>query len=157
MAERGLQIFIEFSFDEKEAASYFPTGNFLWSNLEEDKDRDVYLDHTIIEFVKFTYVDRNGQTVTYNSLEDMANANHAYLQFDDNINAGAATLIAGGEITVRLIPRYGYQVVEFGPNGDKKSTSDTEACVYTFSIKDQKGGFWELLWRRIWGQSEIYR
>lgn len=134
MAERGLQIFIEFSFDEKEAASYFPTGNFLWSNLEEDKDRDVYLDHTIIEFVKFTYVDRNGQTVTYNSLEDMANANHAYLQFDDNINAGAATLIAGGEITVRLIPRYGYQVVEFGPNGDKKSTSDTEACVYTFSI-----------------------
>lgn len=134
MADSGLQVFLEFSFDEKEAASYFPTGNFLWSNLEEDKDRDVYLDHTIIEFVKFTYVDRNGQTVTYNSLEEMDKANHAYLQFDDDKNAGAATLIAGGEITVRLIPRYGYQVVEFGPNGDKKSTSDTEACVYTFSI-----------------------
>ena len=134
MAEKGLQIFLEFSFDEKEAASYFPTGNFLWSNLEQDKDRDVYLDHTIIKFVKFTYVDREGKTVTYNSLEEMNKANHAYLHFDDNENAGEATLIAGGEITVRLIPRYGYQVVEFGPNGDKKSTSDTEACVYTFSI-----------------------
>ena len=120
--------------NEAEDASYFPTGNFLWSNLEQDKDRDVYLDHTIIKFVKFTYVDREGKTVTYNSLEEMNKANHAYLHFDDNENAGEATLIAGGEITVRLIPRYGYQVVEFGPNGDKKSTSDTEACVYTFSI-----------------------
>ncbi|MDD6069205.1 MAG: leucine-rich repeat domain-containing protein [Clostridiales bacterium] len=134
MAERGLQIFLEFSFDEKEAASYFPTGNFLWSNLERDKDSDVYLDHTIIQFVKFTYVNKAGEEVTYNSLDEMNKANHTYLHFDDDENAGEATLIAGGEITVRLIPRYGYQVVEFGPNGDKKSTSDTEACVYTFSI-----------------------
>ncbi|MGN0153896.1 MAG: leucine-rich repeat domain-containing protein [Lachnospiraceae bacterium] len=134
MANNGLQVFLEFSYDEAEAASYFPAGNFLWSNLEQDKDSDVYLDHTIIEFVKFTYVDRNGQTVTYNSLEDMDKANLAYLHFDDDVNAGEATLIAGGEITVRLIPRYGYQVVEFGPNGGKMGTSDTEACVYTFTI-----------------------
>lgn len=134
MADNGLQVFLEFSYDEAEAASYFPAGNFLWSNLEQDKDSDVYLDHTIIQFVKFTYVNKAGEEVTYNSLDEMNKANHTYLHFDDDENAGEATLIAGGEITVRLIPRYGYQVVEFGPNGDKMGTSDTEACVYTFSI-----------------------
>ena len=113
---------------------YFPTGNFLWSNLDKDKDRDVYLDHTIVQFVKFSYEDRKGETITFDSLEEMLDENHTYLNFDDNEDAGEATLIAGGRLTVKLIPRYGYQVVEFGPNGMKREVSSSNACEYTFTI-----------------------
>ncbi|MCI5620119.1 MAG: hypothetical protein MR355_00920 [Lachnospiraceae bacterium] len=142
MANGGkLDITIEFTQSEEQKAAqdaeqkiYFPTGNFLWSNWEQDKETDMFLDHTLVEFVRFTYTDKGGQTVTYDSLEAMNNANHAYLHFDGDPNKGEATLIAGGELTVRLTPRYGYQVVQFGPNGGAFRSNPDKVAEYTFTI-----------------------
>ncbi|MGN0343151.1 MAG: hypothetical protein ACI4DO_10205, partial [Roseburia sp.] len=134
MANGGkLDITIEFTQSEEQKI-YFPTGNFLWSNLEEDKETDMFLDHTLVEFVSFTYTDRDGKTVTYDSLDAMNEANHAYLHFDGDPNKGEATLIAGGELTVRLVPRYGYQVVQFGPNGGAFGSNPDKVAEYTFTI-----------------------
>ena len=141
MAGGKLDITIEFTQSEEQKAEqdaeqqiYFPTGNFLWSNLEEDKETDMFLDHTLVEFVSFTYTDRDGKTVTYDSLDDMNEANHAYLHFDGDPNKGEATLIAGGQLTVRLVPRYGYQVVQFGPNGGAFGSNPDKVAEYTFTI-----------------------
>lgn len=126
--------------DKENADSYFPLGNFLWTNIPEMKydDRgnlnDSYLDSTTIEFVSFTYTDREGDKVTLKGQSEIDNANKAYLSFSDNPDNGGATLIAGGELTVRMIPRYGYQVVEFGPNGESFETGE-EVGVYTFVIR----------------------
>ncbi len=137
MADGVLEIMIEFTCSEEQIDAqnrYFPTGNFLWSNLEEDAGSDQFLDHTLVEFVSFSYQDRAGQTITYDNLEDMNNANHAYLSFSEDPNRGEATLIAGGKLTVRLVPRYGYQVVTFGPNGGAFGSNPDKVAEYTFTI-----------------------
>lgn len=53
----------------------------------------------------------------------------SYLETD----AGSAVLPSGAELTVALIPEYGYQLISFGINGGTFETGD-EVGVYTFTI-----------------------
>ncbi|MBR1390465.1 MAG: N-acetylmuramoyl-L-alanine amidase family protein [Lachnospiraceae bacterium] len=115
---------------DAEDAEYVPVGNFLWSYLDEDAGGDDYLDHGRLNFVSLTY---GGNT--YNSLEELKAEDKAYLEFGEfhNGQEGGATLPYGAELTVELIPEYGYQLVSFGPNGGTFETGE-EVGVYTFTI-----------------------
>ena len=130
-----LEILVSFSEDEEwkaEQMRYFPTGNFLWSNLEEDRYTDMFLDNTQVKFVRFEYKDREGKTVVIDDIKDMNG--ESYLSFSENYDKGEATLFAGGKLTVQLVPRYGYQVVEFGPNGGAFGPEEDAIATYTFTI-----------------------
>ena len=130
-----LEILVSFSEDEEwkaEQMRYFPTGNFLWSNLEEDRETDMFLDNTQVKFVRFEYKDREGKTVVIDDIKDMNG--ESYLSFSENYDKGEATLFAGGKLTVQLVPRYGYQVVEFGPNGGAFGPEEDAIATYTFTI-----------------------
>lgn len=116
----------------EEANIYWPTGNFLWSNMSNDKDSDMYMDHTTVEFVSFEYQDAAGETVV---IDDVDKMDKGYLYFDNNVNVGSCVLVAGGKLTVRLIPKYGYQVVEFDASGSEIIPGD-EVGVYTFEIQN---------------------
>ena len=130
-----LEILVSFSEDEEwkaEQMRYFPTGNFLWSNLEEDRYTDMFLDNTQVKFVRFEYKDREGKTIVIDDIKDMNG--ESYLSFSENYDKGEATLFAGGKLTVQLVPRYGYQVVEFGPNGGAFGPEEDAIATYTFTI-----------------------
>lgn len=118
---------------------YEPIGNFLWTNIPGRGDEDDFVDHSTITFVKLQY-SLDEETYIFNSLEELNAANKCYLHFDDNAEAEmkSAVLPYGAELTVKIIPDYGYQLVSFGVNGGRFATSE-EVGVYTFTV--QRGNF----------------
>lgn len=114
-----------------EDKQFMPVGNFLWSYNDADAGTDDYLDHGKLTFVSLKYGD-----TTYNSMEELAAANKTYLHFTDADSVrktGEAVLPAGAELTVKLIPEYGYQLTSFTINGGQFAAG-TEVGVYTFTI-----------------------
>lgn len=110
--------------------AYWPVGNFLWSHLEQAAGSDDYLDHGKLTFVSLKYAGN-----TYGSLQALSDANKPYLLFGEfnSGKEGSATLPAGAELTVKLIPEYGYQLTSFTINGGN-FTPGSEVGVYTFTI-----------------------
>ncbi|MGN0142366.1 MAG: hypothetical protein ACI4AD_09055 [Roseburia sp.] len=115
--------------DESDA-EYEPIGNFLWTYQESDAGSDDYLDHGKLAFVSLKY-----DGTVYGSLEELEAADKCYLHFSD-VNdgpVGSAVLPYGAELTVRLLPEYGYQLSSFTINGGVFEAG-TEIGVYTFTI-----------------------
>lgn len=118
-----------------------PIGNFLWTYDPAQKGSDDSVYGGKLEFVSLKY---NG--TTYNSLAELRAANKPYLDWAESIvtdedplgYTGGATLPEGAELTVKLIPNKGYQLVSFGPNGGEFEAGE-EIGVYTFVIG--KGNF----------------
>lgn len=118
-----------------------PIGNFLWTYNPAEIGTDDSVYGGKLEFVSLKY---NG--VTYNSLTELRNANKPYLDWAESIiteedplgYTGGAVLPADAELTVKLIPDAGYQLVSFGVNGGTFDAGD-EVGVYTFKVG--KGNF----------------
>ena len=118
-----------------------PVGNFLWTYDPAKKNSDDSVYGGKLEFVSLKY-----NNVTYNSLDELAAANKPYLDWAEQIiteedplgYGGGAVLPEGAELTVKLIPNKGYQLVSFGPNGGTFEAGE-EIGVYTFTIG--KGNF----------------
>ena len=115
---------------DEEDAEYEPIGNFLWSYLDADAGSDDYLDHGKMTFVSLEY-----DGVTYNSLEELEAADKCYLRFGElnNGEIGSAVLPYGAELTVKLLPEYGYQLSSFTINGGQFEAG-SEIGVYSFTI-----------------------
>lgn len=118
-------------------------GNFLWTDNEEEKDRDVYIGHSTLELVKVVYeIDLNGngkyeenEAVT---VEGKDLFNDPYIEYDPYNETGSLVVPEGAMCTMKITPDYGYQVTSFGINGRSIITGD-EISEFTFPI--HKGNF----------------
>lgn len=114
-------------------------GNFLWDNDDNSTTAvgDDIIGHGSLEFVSVKY---NG--VTYNSVEELNAANNLHFEYSNsnvpgNTDGGMA-LPVGAELTIRLIPEPGYQLVSFGINGGEFDPQENIG-EYTFEIKPGNG------------------
>ncbi len=110
-------------------------GNFLWSYLDQDAGTDDYIGHGHLAFESVSY---GGNT--YSSLAALQALDRPSMSFDEfnEGQEGGAVFPYGAELTVRLIPDYGYPLTSFTINGGE-FTPGEEIGVYTFTI--QKGNF----------------
>jgi len=124
-------------------AEHMVIGNFLWDRRTPSSEEEVddCLDHGDIELVKLKY---NGRTYypgdpifVTGSAYDWAD--HIITETDPTGITGGATLPAGAELTVKLVPEYGYQLVSFGPNGGSFTADDETQSQFTFVVG--KGNF----------------
>ncbi|MCR5788050.1 MAG: hypothetical protein K6G37_03090 [Bacilli bacterium] len=113
-------------------------GNFLWDYNPEGytSPEDKILNGTLI-FVEAKY---NG--VTYTTEEEINNLGGVYIWRDaprkktyttDREGVGEAQFPVGTELTVRIIPDAGYQLVDFGINGGVFEPQD-EIGTYKFTV-----------------------
>ena len=113
-------------------ASNTPIGNFLWNY---DHPGDDYVSHARLEVVSVEY---NGEKIDTAGTGSPAIYGGAQ-EWDNDITdgngdrIGSATLPAGAIVTMRLIPEYGYQLVNFGVNDGNFEAQETP-CVYTFEV-----------------------
>lgn len=118
-----------------------PIGNFLWTYDPAEIGTDDSVYGGKLEFVSLKYNNK-----TYNSLAELRAENKEYLDWNESIVTdsdplgltGGAVLPAGAELTVKLIPNAGYQLVSFGVNGGTFDAGE-EIGVYTFKVG--KGNF----------------
>lgn len=103
-------------------------GSFLWSYMDQDKDNDDYFCNGGFQLIKVEY---DGTEYTEAQL---AAANKGYLQWGEDENEGGAVLPVGARVTVKMLPKVGYQLISFTINGGEFATGD-ETGVYTFEIK----------------------
>ncbi len=114
-------------------ASNTPIGNFLWNY--DHPESDDYVSHARLEVVSVEY---NGETIYTAGSGNQANYGGAQEWNNDTTDEhgdhiGSATLPAGAIVTMRLIPEYGYQLVNFGVNNGNFDAQETP-CVYTFVV-----------------------
>ncbi len=113
-------------------------GNFLWENDENSPTaaQDDIIGHGTISFVKAVY-----NNTTYNSVAEVNAAGNGF-SWDDSLQiaptTGSATFPTDTELTVRLIPEAGYQLVSFGINGGE-FTPQENVGEYTFTIRGGNG------------------
>ena len=127
-----------------------PVGNFLWTYNENEKYlyeqsgevktdeegnailNDDYIDHGRMELVSIRY---EGITYSGEELEEKLSPGSAFDWGDPEGDGwGSAVLPAGAEVTVKLVPEYGYQLTSFGINGGNFVTG-AEQSTFTFVIK----------------------
>lgn len=127
-----------------------PVGNFLWTynenekylydqsgEVQTDEDgnailNDDYIDHGRMDLVSIKY---NDITYSGQELEDKLSPDSAFDWSEPGGDGwGGAVLPAGAEVTVKLVPEYGYQLTSFGINGGEFVTGK-EQSTFTFEIK----------------------
>ena len=114
---------------------YMTVGNFLWSYMDVDKGTDDYIGYGNLELINLNY---NG--VDY-SLEDIVLGDYGYIDWrewennDTHQMEGGALLPAGATLTVRLMPKAGYQLTSFTINGGEiEAGDDYHVGIYTFEV-----------------------
>lgn len=114
---------------------YMTVGNFLWSYMDVDKGTDDYIGYGNLELINLNY---NG--VDY-SLEDIVLGDYGYIDWrewennDTHQMEGGALLPAGATLTVRLMPKAGYQLTSFTINGGEfEAGDDDHVGIYTFEV-----------------------
>lgn len=105
---------------------YMVVGNFLWTYTDKNQGDD-YIDHGRMELINVKY---NNTDYSPRELENPGTA----FDWGQDENGGSAVLPVGAEVTVKLIPDYGYQLTSFGINGGDFGTGG-EQSVFTFEIK----------------------
>lgn len=103
-------------------------GSFLWSYMDQDKGRDNYFGDGGFDLVKVEY-----KGVEYNKAQ-LAAAGKGYLTWDENSDEGSFVLPVGARITVKMLPKAGYQLTSFTINGGEFATEE-DPGVYSFEIK----------------------
>ena len=94
-------------------------GNFSW-RYGGSGDPDDLIEHGKMELKS---IKLNGVEFTQTD----------FLKWEDDENGGSAVLPAGAEVTVKIIPEYGYQLTSFELNGFPFTTGD-EQSVFTFEV-----------------------
>lgn len=127
-------------------------GNFLWTYDENNKYilrpdgtpdtdengspklNDDFINHGRLELISIEY---NGQVYDKAALATKLIPGSAFdweLEENPNELVHGATIPAGSKVTVKLIPEYGYQLVNFSINGGTFETGK-EQSTFTFEIK----------------------
>lgn len=132
-------------------------GNFGWTKTDDSEEytRDDLINGGNIELVKAVYKEagkadevyydeENGidlrdpdSAVKWNDLwDDMTPEQQAKIDDREHYHGGEAVFPAGTEVTIRLTPDYGKQLVGFGVNGKRFEKGDAnEKNEYTFVVQ----------------------
>lgn len=113
-------------------------GNFLWDYNEQGyTDPEDKIFHSTLQFVKAKYGNQEFTTVAdlnaAGGLYDWKDAPKKDVYVDEGEGVGSATFPVGTELTVKIIPDAGYQLVSFGVNEGGFEPQE-EIGVYTFEI-----------------------
>lgn len=98
----------------------------MWSYKQEDKNTDFYVEHGKVELVSV----KRGDEIVYDE-----NSSSENISIDNN--GGWVALKRGDDITIRLIPDYGYQVKSVVVND--VDTLQPQNSVSTFLLKNIQG------------------
>ncbi|MGN0669258.1 MAG: chitobiase/beta-hexosaminidase C-terminal domain-containing protein, partial [Oscillospiraceae bacterium] len=94
-------------------------GNFLW-RYDSSENPDDLIEHGTMEL----------QSIKVNGVDFEQTE---FLKWNDDENGGDAVLPAGAEVTVKIIPEYGFQLTSFELNGNPFTTGE-EQSVFTFEV-----------------------
>lgn len=123
---------------EKEEISgespYSLIGNFLWSYDEENSDgtpvpEDQYIGNGTMELLKISYDGKD-----YVPGTELP----SWIVWGQNEHGGSAVIPANATVTVKMIPYYGYQLMNLSINDQAFKAEDAQS-VFTFTVK--KGNF----------------
>lgn len=139
---------------ENNGSKYLAT--FLWTADPDQAGGHDYIGNATLEFVKAVYTVGNTEyTVTQEDLEgklqregDFMNAysNDGFLSYgvkaDVNYDDGSLTLPGDAQITMRVVPDYGYQVTSVN-GGSNFTTTDAGVSEFTVTVADGTAGYFQ--------------
>ena len=139
---------------ENNGSKYLAT--FLWTADPDQAGGHDYIGHSKLEFVKAVYhVGNTTYTVTEEDLEGKLHRDNAFLiaksddgflsygvkadvEFDD----GSLTLPGDAEVTMRVVPEYGYQVTDVN-NGGAFTTTNSGVSEFTVHVDEGTAGYFQ--------------
>ncbi len=117
-------------------------GNFLWASKENPaEDDDMSIGHSYLTLLSVEYDDGTGKHKL--DLTDPNVVLPSFIQFnvhveeETGIECGEMVVPEGSWVTMRIVPKYGYQVDSFNVNGDSMKLGG----VSEFSFLVKKGNF----------------
>lgn len=133
---------------------YFAT--FLWTADPAQAGGHDYIGNAKLEFVKAVYeVGGTTYTVTEQDLEGKlkregehknARSNDGFLNYgitaDVDYDDGSLTLPGGAEVTMRVVPDYGYQVTSVNGDGEF-TTTDSGVSEFTLTVEEGTAGYFQ--------------
>ena len=135
---------------------------FLWTADPEQASGHDYIGNAKLEFVKAVYsVGDTKYTVTENDLEGKlqkegtfmnAASDDGFLRYgvtaDVDYDDGSLTLPGNAEITMRVVPEYGYQVTSVNGGNDFKTT-DAGVSEFTVTVADGTAGYFQATVKKV--------
>ena len=139
---------------ENNGSKYLAT--FLWTADPAQAGGHDYIGHSTLEFVKAVYTVGNTEyTVTEEDLEGKlqregdfmsASSDDGFLSYgvvaDVDYDDGSLTLPGNAQITMRVVPDYGYQVTSVN-GGNNFTTTDTGVSEFTVTVADGTAGYFQ--------------
>lgn len=139
---------------ENNGSKYLAT--FLWTADPAQAGGHDYIGHSTLEFVKAVYTVGNTEyTVTEEDLEGKlqregdfmsASSDDGFLSYgitaDVDYDDGSLTLPGNAQITMRVVPDYGYQVTSVN-GGNDFTTTDTGVSEFTVTVADGTAGYFQ--------------
>ena len=139
---------------ENNGSKYLAT--FLWTADPAQANGHNYIGNAKLEFVKATYsVGNTTYTVTEKDLEGKLQRDGGFLSADSedgflnygvtadvNYDDGSLTLPGGAEVTMRVVPDYGYQVTSVN-GGDDFKTTNSGVSEFTVTVEDGTAGYFQ--------------
>ena len=137
---------------ENNGTKYIAT--FLWTSDPEQADTDDYIGNSKLEFVKAVYeVGDETYTITENDIEGHETIEGEYKVFrsadgflnygvknDVDYDDGSLTLPGEAEVTMRVVPKYGYQVTSVNGGGNF-TTTDEGVSEFTVVVHNGEAGY----------------
>lgn len=129
---------------------------FLWTADPDQAGGHDYIGHSKLEFVKAVYhVGNTTYTVTEEDLEGKLHRDNAFLtaESDDgflsygvtadvDFDDGSLTLPGDAEVTMRVVPEYGYQVTDVN-NGGAFTTTNSGVSEFTVHVDEGTAGYFQ--------------
>lgn len=139
---------------ENTGSKYLAT--FLWTADPAQASSDNYIGHSKLEFVKAVYyVGNKTYTVTEEDLEGklqregnfmVTNSDDGFLSYgitaDVNYDDGSLTLPGDADVTMRVVPDYGYQVTGVN-NGGQFTTTNEGVSEFTVHVAEGEAGYFQ--------------
>ena len=139
---------------ENNGSKYLAT--FLWTADPAQANGHNYIGNAKLEFVKATYsVGNTTYTVTEKDLEGKLQRDGGFLSADSedgflnygvtadvNYDDGSLTLPGGAEVTMRVVPDYGYQVTSVN-GGDDFKTTNSGVSEFTVTVEEGTAGYFQ--------------
>lgn len=139
---------------ENNGTKYLAT--FLWTADPAQANSYDYIGHSKLEFVKAVYkVGNTTYTVTEQDLEGKLHRDNAFLtaESDDgflsygvtadvDFDDGSLTLPGDAEVTMRVVPEYGYQVTDVN-NGGAFTTTNSGVSEFTVHVDEGTAGYFQ--------------
>lgn len=139
---------------ENNGSKYLAT--FLWTADPAQAGGHDYIGHSKLEFVKAVYTVGNTEyTVTEEDLEGKlqregdfmsASSDDGFLSYgvvaDVDYDDGSLTLPGNAQITMRVVPDYGYQVTSVN-GGSNFTTTNSGVSEFTVTVADGTAGYFQ--------------